>query len=174
MPKSRQHKNLDRFCCVWEFTCCSDSGENRSSVWYLGTKCSSKSQDFLPNSSQTDAEISTEFDVIAACVCLVHHVWQQICSYVLQSSTISFYGKMISDVPANTLASRTSLPLPVQNIIVLQFACCIIVTRWGGPGGIEAWSDEWPSSFSALTLLVGHVTCKNIVPEWPILCRVGR
>ena len=34
-------------------------------------------------------------------------------------------------------------------------ACCIIVTRWGGPGGIEAWSDEWPYSFSALTLLVG-------------------
>ena len=34
-------------------------------------------------------------------------------------------------------------------------ACCIIVTRWGGPGGIEAWSDDWPSSFSALTLLVG-------------------
>ena len=34
-------------------------------------------------------------------------------------------------------------------------ACCIIVTRWGGPGGIEAWSDYWPSSFSALTLLVG-------------------
>ena len=28
-------------------------------------------------------------------------------------------------------------------------ACCIIVTRWGGPGGIEAWSDDWPSSFSA-------------------------
>ena len=34
-------------------------------------------------------------------------------------------------------------------------ACCIIVTRWGGPGGIETWSDDWPSSFSALTLLVG-------------------
>ena len=40
-------------------------------------------------------------------------------------------------------------------------ACCIIVTRWGGPGGIEAWSDDcpssddWPSSFNALTLLVG-------------------
>ena len=33
--------------------------------------------------------------------------------------------------------------------------CCIIVTRWGGPDGIEAWSDDWPSSFSALTLLVG-------------------
>ena len=34
-------------------------------------------------------------------------------------------------------------------------ACCIIVTRWGGPGGIEAWSDDWPSSFSASILLVG-------------------
>ena len=34
-------------------------------------------------------------------------------------------------------------------------ACCIIVTRWGGPSGIEAWSGDWPSSFSALTLLVG-------------------
>ena len=34
-------------------------------------------------------------------------------------------------------------------------ACCIIVTWWGGPGGIEAWSDDWPSSFGALTLLVG-------------------
>ena len=34
-------------------------------------------------------------------------------------------------------------------------ACCIIVTRWGRPGGIEAWSNDWPSSFSALTLLVG-------------------
>jgi len=21
---------------------------------------------------------------------------------------------------------------------------------------------------------LGHMTCKNIVPEWPILCRVGR
>ena len=34
-------------------------------------------------------------------------------------------------------------------------ACCIIVTWWGGPGGIEAWSDDWPSSFNALTLMVG-------------------
>ena len=34
-------------------------------------------------------------------------------------------------------------------------ACCIIVTRWGGPGGNESWSDDWPSSFIALTLLVG-------------------
>ena len=38
---------------------------------------------------------------------------------------------------------------------ILLHACCIIVTRWGGPGGIEAWSDDWPSSFSALTLLAG-------------------
>jgi len=39
--------------------------------------------------------------------------------------------------------------------------CCIIVTRWTGPGGIEA------SSFNALTLLVGslgHLTRKNPSP----------
>ena len=34
--------------------------------------------------------------------------------------------------------------------IVLLHMCCIIVTRWGRPGKIEALS-----SFSALTLLVG-------------------
>ena len=52
-------------------------------------------------------------------------------------------------------------------------ACCIIVTWWGGPGGIEAWSDDWPSSFTVLWhCWLGHMTCKNIVPEWPILCRV--
>ena len=48
-------------------------------------------------------------------------------------------------------------------------ACCIIVTRWGGPGGIE---DHPPSVLWHCWL--GHMTCKNIVPEWPILCRVGR
>ena len=44
--------------------------------------------------------------------------------------------------------------LVVHSCISLH-ACCIIVTWWGGPGGIWAWSDDWPSSFSALTLLVG-------------------
>ena len=70
---------------------------------------------------------------------------------------------------AHTAAPRGQTDLPLSHwvhftvlrcICVFVFscislhACCIIVTRWGGPGGIEAWSD-WPSSFSALTLLVG-------------------
>ena len=63
---------------------------------------------------------------------------------------------------------QTDLPLShwvhftvLRCICVFVFSCislharCIIVTRWGKPGGNEAWSDDWPSSFSALTLLVG-------------------
>jgi len=43
---------------------------------------------------------------------------------------------------------------------ILHIICCIIITWWCGPGGIEAWSG-WPSSsFSAVTLLVGSFdTC---------------
>ena len=41
--------------------------------------------------------------------------------------------------------------------------CCIIVTRWGGPGGIEALSLGL--SFSALTLLVGSFDPYKPVPD---------
>ena len=53
-------------------------------------------------------------------------------------------------------------------------ACCIILTRWCGPGGIKLYlmTDHLPSVLWHCWL--GHMTCKNIVPEWPILCRVGR
>jgi len=37
--------------------------------------------------------------------------------------------------------------------IVVLHMCCVIVTWWSGPGGIEAYSLG--PSFSALTLLVG-------------------
>ena len=39
-------------------------------------------------------------------------------------------------------------------------ACCIIVTRWGGPGGIEAWSDDWHILLQCFDT-VGWVT-------WPV------
>jgi len=44
--------------------------------------------------------------------------------------------------------------------LVILHMCCIIVTQWGGPGGTEAQSLG--PSFSALTLLVGHLIRKNL------------
>jgi len=38
---------------------------------------------------------------------------------------------------------------------ILHIICCIIVTWWCGPGGIEAWSGRSSSSFSAETVLIG-------------------
>jgi len=38
---------------------------------------------------------------------------------------------------------------------ILHIFCCIIVTWWCGPDGIEVWSGRPSSSFSAITLLVG-------------------
>ena len=44
----------------------------------------------------------------------------------------------------------------------LYIACmCSIVTWWGGPGRTEAWSFRTITSFSALILLVGYLTCKT-------------
>ena len=41
--------------------------------------------------------------------------------------------------------------------VLLYFTACMLYycNTVGWPGGIEAWSDDWPFSFSALTLLVG-------------------
>ena len=50
----------------------------------------------------------------------------------------------------------------------LYITCmCSIVTWWGGPGGIEAWSlgPLLPSVLWHCWL--GHLTCKNPSPIWP-------
>ena len=47
--------------------------------------------------------------------------------------------------------------------LVMLHMCCIIVTRWGGPGGIEGQSLA--PSFSALTLLAGSFDPQKSVPD---------
>ena len=51
---------------------------------------------------------------------------------------------------------------------------CSIVTRWAGPGGIEAWSlgPLLPSVLWHCWL--GDLTHKTRPPIWPIMCSVGR
>jgi len=69
------------------------------------------------------------------------------------------------------------------NFTVLRFifvyvlhACvlCRFVTRWGGPGGIEAWflGPLLPSVLWHCWL--SHLTHKNPTPISPIMCLVGR
>ena len=52
--------------------------------------------------------------------------------------------------------------------------CCIIVTRWGGPDGIEALSLGPYLSSVLWRCWLGPLTCKNPSPIWPVMCLVGR
>jgi len=46
---------------------------------------------------------------------------------------------------------------------------------WAWLDWVLYWkTNQWPSSFIALTLLVGHLACKRIVSKRHILCWVGR
>jgi len=52
--------------------------------------------------------------------------------------------------------------------------CCIIVTWWDGPGGIEAWSFG-PLLPSVLwRCWLSHLTQNPSQILWPIMCLVGR
>jgi len=50
---------------------------------------------------------------------------------------------------------------------------CIIVTWWGGPGGIEAWSLGPLLPSVRWHCWLGRLTHKNPSLIWPLMCLVG-
>ena len=58
--------------------------------------------------------------------------------------------------------------------ISLHIACCSIVTWWGGPGGIEAWSFGLLLPSVLWHCRLRYLTRKNPSPIWSIMCLVRR
>ena len=85
----------------------------------------------------------------------------EITGLLVQYWKLSLHSVLCTHIMSSSYRSNRFVFVSLRCICVFVFscislhACCIIVTRWGGLGGIEAWSDDWPFSFSALTLLVG-------------------
>ena len=59
----------------------------------------------------------------------------------------------------------------VINCDMIINLCCVFIAVYCG---LVNTSDFITSSFSALMLLVGHLSSKNLSPVLPIMCLMGR
>jgi len=123
----------------------------------------SSSLERLPTSRQHESQNDhlEERKKLSEMLC-IHWVWQ------LYSKCIHLYKQFLQAVNDWALShwdSSTVIRCVCMHSFLLLFIlcimCCVTVTCWCGPGGIEAWSGRPSSSFSAVTLLVGCYTCKN-------------
>jgi len=103
-------------------------------------------------------------------VCSVQYCVQQLCTvrcrHIWTDITVLWIGFC--------LTGPISLCLDSFLYCVLLCVVCIhrFVTRWGGPGGIEAYLST-TTSCRAFTLLVGSFDPQKPSPKSPIMCSVG-
>jgi len=92
-----------------------------------------------------------------------------------QSTTMDFWGMQCSS-RHSWCRCRWYKPRPLRRLdyfkMVTVWLC--VVTWWGGPGGIEAWSLELLLPSVLWHCWLGHLTRKNPPLIWPIMCSVGR
>jgi len=105
-------------------------------------------------------------------VCSVQYCVQQLCT--VQCTRISTDPTVLWIGFCLTGPIWLCLDSFLYGVLLCVVCMCRFVTRWGGPGGIEAC----PIGLLLLSVLwhcwLGHLTRKKPSPKWPIMCLVGR
>jgi len=109
-------------------------------------------------------------------VCSVQYCAQQLCTvqctHIWTDLTVFWIGFCLTGPISLCLDSFLCM-----YCVPLYIVCmCSIVTWWGGPGGIEAWSLRLLLPSVLWHCWLGHLTRKNPSPVWPtgIMCLVWR
>ena len=111
-------------------------------------------------------------------VCSVQYCVQQLCTlqctHIWTDVTGPWIGSCLTGPISLCLDSFFCMYYFVSDCTLHACVLCSIVTWWGGPGGIEAWSLGLLLPSVLWRCCLGHLTRKNPSLIWPIMCSVGR